>query len=37
MARIAGLRLSERWGGWDGEPYTANSWRDVSRYELALP
>ena len=23
MARIAGLRLRERWGGWNGEPYTA--------------
>jgi SAM-dependent methyltransferase len=33
MARIAGLRLRERWGGWDGEPYTATSWRHVSVYE----
>ena len=24
MARIAGLRLKERWGGWDREPYTSN-------------
>ena len=30
MARIAGLRLRERWGGWNGEPYTATSWRHVS-------
>jgi SAM-dependent methyltransferase len=33
MARIAGLRLRERWGGWSGESYTANSWRHVSVYE----
>ena len=35
MARIAGLRLRERWGGWNGEPYTATSWRHVSVYERA--
>jgi hypothetical protein len=23
----------ERWGGWNGEPYTATSWRHVSVYE----
>jgi SAM-dependent methyltransferase len=34
MARIAGLRLRERWGGWNGEPFTAASWRHVSVYEL---
>lgn len=33
MARIAGLRLRERWGGWDREPFTAHSWRHVSVYE----
>ena len=33
MARIAGLGLRERWGGWTGEPYTAASWRHVSVYE----
>jgi SAM-dependent methyltransferase len=33
MARIAGLRLRDRWGGWNGEPYTAASWRHVSVYE----
>jgi SAM-dependent methyltransferase len=33
MADIAGLRLRERWGGWNGEPYTATSWRHVSVYE----
>jgi SAM-dependent methyltransferase len=35
MARIAGLRLRERWGGWNHEPYTANSWRHISVYERA--
>lgn len=35
MARIAGLRLRARWGGWEGEPFTAGSWRHVSVYEPA--
>jgi SAM-dependent methyltransferase len=35
MARIAGLQLRHRWGGWNGEPYTATSWRHVSVYERA--
>ena len=35
MARIAGLRLRARWGGWKHEPYIANSWRHISVYELA--
>jgi len=35
MARIAGLRLRDRWGGWNGEPYSASSWRHVSVYEWA--
>jgi hypothetical protein len=32
MARIAGLRLAERFGGWNGKPFTATSWRHVSVY-----
>ncbi len=32
MARLAGLRLHERWGGWDGEPFTPASRRHVSVY-----
>ena len=32
MARIAGLRLAERWGGWLDEPFTARSARHVSVY-----
>jgi SAM-dependent methyltransferase len=35
MARIAGLRLRARWGGWNDEPFTADSWRHVSVYERA--
>ena len=35
MARIAGLRLRDRWGGWNREPFTASSWRHVSVYERA--
>ena len=33
MARLAGLRLRERWGGWRREPYTGEG-RHVSVYEL---
>jgi hypothetical protein len=29
------LRLRSRWGGWNGEPFTASSWRHVSVYERA--
>jgi SAM-dependent methyltransferase len=36
MARIAGLRLRERWAGWNREPFTATSWRHVSIYERAV-
>ncbi|MFF7638397.1 class I SAM-dependent methyltransferase [Kitasatospora sp. NPDC008050] len=32
MARIAGLRLKERWGGWAREPFTAGSRNCVSVY-----
>ena len=32
MARIAGLRLHERWGGWQREPFTAVSRNHVSVY-----
>jgi SAM-dependent methyltransferase len=32
MARIAGLRLLERWGGWDRTPFTADSRLHVSVY-----
>lgn len=32
MARIAGLRLLDRWGGWEREPFTATSRNHVSVY-----
>jgi len=32
MARIAGLRLKNRWGGWNEEPFTATSRDHVSVY-----
>jgi SAM-dependent methyltransferase len=32
MARIAGLRLKNRWGGWSQEPFGANSGTHVSVY-----
>lgn len=37
MARVAGLRLRRRHGGWSGEPFTALSERHVSVYELVTP
>jgi hypothetical protein len=33
MARLAGLRLSQRWGGWMREPFTAASTQHVTVYE----
>jgi SAM-dependent methyltransferase len=35
MARIAGLRLRHRWGGWKQEAFTTDSRRHVSVYERA--
>ena len=35
MALIAGLRLRDRWGGWNEEPFDMASWRHVSVYERA--
>jgi len=32
MARIAGMRLVDRWGGWKHEPFTAASERHISIY-----
>jgi SAM-dependent methyltransferase len=34
MARLAGMRLRERFGGWNREPFTAQSGSHVSVYEL---
>ena len=30
MARIAGMRLRDRWGGWNREPFTSVSTKHVS-------
>ena len=35
MARIAGMRLRERWAGWKREPFTAGSTKHVSVWEKA--
>ncbi|MEQ9506008.1 MAG: class I SAM-dependent methyltransferase [Hyphomonas sp.] len=35
MARLAGLELEQRWGGWQREPFTANSKMHVSLYRKA--
>jgi SAM-dependent methyltransferase len=35
MARLAGMRLRERWAGWAREPFTAESAKHVSVWELA--
>jgi SAM-dependent methyltransferase len=35
MARMAGLRLLHRWGGWKQEPFTAESTKHVSVYGKA--
>ena len=37
MARLAGLELRERWGGWDRSPFTAASSGHVSVYARAEP
>ena len=33
MARLSGLRLRERWGGWDRRPFDASSQQHVSVWE----
>ncbi len=35
MAQLAGMRLRDRWGDWDRGPFTADSGKHVSLYELA--
>jgi hypothetical protein len=32
MARLAGLRCTQRWGGWTRQPFTATSTLHVSVY-----
>ncbi|WP_200308374.1 class I SAM-dependent DNA methyltransferase [Streptomyces adelaidensis] len=33
MARLAGMRLRDRWAGWNGEPFTSDSTSHVSVWE----
>jgi SAM-dependent methyltransferase len=33
MAQLAGMRLRDRWGGWQGEPFTAGSSSHISVWE----
>jgi SAM-dependent methyltransferase len=35
MARLAGMTLRERWGGWKREPFTSDSTKHVSVWEKA--
>jgi SAM-dependent methyltransferase len=35
MAQLAGMRLRDRWSGWQGEPFTSDSGQHVSVWELA--
>jgi hypothetical protein len=35
MARIAEMRLRERWAGWNREPFTSESTKHVSVWEKA--
>jgi len=36
MARLAGLRLRERWGGWDRRPFDSSSQQHISVWEMSL-
>ena len=37
MARLAGLRLRQRWGGWEQSPFTSSSGKHIALYGLAAP
>lgn len=37
MARLAGMTLRERWGGWKREPFTSDSTKHVSVWEKPAP
>ena len=36
MARLAGMRLRERWSGWKREPFTSESRKHVSVWQRAV-
>ena len=37
MARLAGMRLRDRWAGWDRQPFTGESSQHVSAWEKPGP
>ncbi|MHB8114507.1 MAG: class I SAM-dependent DNA methyltransferase [Bellilinea sp.] len=37
MARLAGLHLRQRWGGWEQSPFTSSSGKHITLYGLAAP
>jgi hypothetical protein len=37
MARLAGMKLRERWSGWRRQPFTSNSVSQVSVWEKTGP
>ena len=37
MARLAGMRLRERWSSWEREPFTSESTKHISVWERATP
>jgi SAM-dependent methyltransferase len=37
MARLAGMRLAERWSGWHREPFISESRKHISVWEKPLP
>ncbi len=34
MARVAGMKLIDRWGDWEREPFTSSSTKHISVYGL---
>ena len=37
MARLAGMTLRDRWGDWRREPFTADSPKHVSVWQMSAP
>jgi len=37
MAQLAGLRLRDRWAGWNREPFTTDSYSHVSVWQKPGP
>jgi hypothetical protein len=36
MAQLAGLRLQQRWGSWQQEPFTVRREKQISVYERLI-